>query len=146
VQRITEQPNQNNLRLLEFHPNSDPKLVEAVVSDGKEKGIVKFRFDVQGASAQSFSPEVQARSGVAPGNGPSRPGVQMAPQPVTTSATAPSAANGGSQTQTRPGQPPASQANAGASNSGSTSSSWMQMSPRRATRGRESEGVRLPAP
>jgi hypothetical protein len=34
VQRITEQPNQNNLRLLELRSNSDPKLVEAVVSDG----------------------------------------------------------------------------------------------------------------
>src|SRR5262249_45677218 len=26
VQRINEQPNQNNLRLIEFHSNSDPKL------------------------------------------------------------------------------------------------------------------------
>lgn len=32
VQRITEQPNQNDLRLLELRSNSDPKLVEAVVS------------------------------------------------------------------------------------------------------------------
>jgi hypothetical protein len=148
VQRITEQPNQNSLRLLEFHPNSDPKLVEAVVSDGKEKGVVKFRFDVQTAAAQSFSPEVQAHSGAPPGNSPSRPGLQTAPQPATASASPQSAPNGGSHVQRPPGQPSASQANAGASNSGSfSSSSRMQMSPRgRPGRVLGSEAVHLPAP
>jgi hypothetical protein len=47
VQRITAAPNQNNLHLVEMHQNQDPQLVEAVISDGKEQGTVKFRFDAQ---------------------------------------------------------------------------------------------------
>jgi len=99
VQRITEQPNQNNLRLLELHSNSDPKLVEAVVSDGKEKGIVKFRFEAQAATAQTFSPEVLAHNRTPPGYRPIPPGSQAAPPRVTTSA---SAQNVGPQPQRQP--------------------------------------------
>jgi hypothetical protein len=142
VQKITEQPNQNSLRLIEFHSNSDPKLVEAVVSDGKEQGVLKFRFDVQGAPAQAFSPEVQARSGALPGNSPPRPGSQAPPQPISTSVGAQNIPNVGSQVQRPPGQGPGAQANGG-----SSSSSRMQMSPRgRPGRALGSEAVRLPAP
>jgi hypothetical protein len=116
VQRITEQPNQNNLRLLELRSNSDPKLVEAVVSDGKEKGIAKFRFEAQAAAAQTFSPEVLAHNWTPPGYSPARPGSQAAPQPGTTSASAQAALSAGSQSQ---GQPSLPQANSGQSNSGS---------------------------
>lgn len=149
VQRITEQPNENNLRLLELHSNSDPKLVEAVVSDGKEKGIVKFRFEAQAATAQTFSPEVLAHNRTPPGYSPPgysppRPGSQPAPQVVATSASAQGALNAGSQAQ---GQPPLPQANSRSSNSGSPSSSRMQISSgRRPVRALGSEGVRLPAP
>jgi hypothetical protein len=142
VQRITEQPNQNSLRLIEFHSNSDPKLVEAVVSNGKEQGVVKFRFDAQAGTAQAFSPEVLARSGAAPGNSGSRPGSQIPPQPVSTSAGPPRTSNGAPQAQGPPGQGPGAQANAG-----SSSSSRRPMSPRgRPGRALGSEAVQLPAP
>jgi hypothetical protein len=110
VQRFTEQPNQNNLQLLELRSNLDPKLVEAVVSDGKEKGIVKFQFEAQAAAAQTFSPEVLAHNRTPPGYSPVPPGSQAAPQPVTTSANAQGALNAGSQPQ---GQPSLPQANSG---------------------------------
>jgi hypothetical protein len=47
VQRITIEPNQNNLSLIEIRLNPNPQLVEAMISDGKERGGVKFRCDVQ---------------------------------------------------------------------------------------------------
>ena len=144
VQRITEQPNQNNLQLLELRPNSDPKLVEAVVSDGKETGIVKFPFEAQAATAQAFSPEVLAHNRTPPGYSPARPGSQAPPQPVTTSASAQAALNAGSQTQ---GQPSLPQANSGPSNSRSSSPSWKQMSSGgRPVRALGSDGVHLRAP
>jgi len=139
VQRITEQPNQNNLRLLELHSNSDPKLVEAVVSDGKEKGIVKFRFEAQAATAQTFSPEVLAHNRTPPGYRPVPPGSQAAPQLVTTSASAQSAQNAASQ--------PQRQSSLQQANSGSSSPSRTQMSsPGRRVRVPGSEAVHLPAP
>jgi hypothetical protein len=142
VQRITEEPNQNNLRLLEFHSNSDPKLVEAVLSDGEEKGVVKFRFDGPGAAAQGFSPEVRAHSGALPANNPSRPGSQIPSQSVSTSAGPRGSSNGGPQVQGAPGQPSAVQGTLGSSSTGRN-----QMSPRgRLGRAVETEGVRLPAP
>ncbi len=53
LQRITGVPNQNNLRLVEMHPNPNPQFVEVVISDGKEQGTVKFRFDVQPSMSQT---------------------------------------------------------------------------------------------
>jgi hypothetical protein len=142
VQRITEQPNPNSLRLLELHANSDPKLVEAVVSDGKEKGIVKFRFEAQGPTAQTFSPEVLAHNRTPPVYISARPGSQAAPP--TTSVSVQGAPNAGSQTQ---GQPSLPQASSGSSNSGSSSSSRMRTSSSgRPVRAPGSEGVHLPAP
>ncbi len=47
VQRISIEPNENNIRLLGMNLNPNPRLVEAVISDGKEKGTVKFRYDDQ---------------------------------------------------------------------------------------------------
>ncbi len=46
-QRIVHAPNKDHLRLVALHLNTDPKLVEAVISNGKEQGSVKFRFDAQ---------------------------------------------------------------------------------------------------
>jgi hypothetical protein len=59
VQKITAEANQDNLRLIALHLNSNPQLVEAVISDGKEQGSVKFRFDVQSSVAQPASPPAQ---------------------------------------------------------------------------------------
>jgi hypothetical protein len=53
VQKITASPNQNRLRLVEIHPNSDPKSVEVVISNGQEQGTVKFRFDIQPPAGQT---------------------------------------------------------------------------------------------
>jgi hypothetical protein len=53
LQRITIEPNENNLRLIEIRSNPNPQLVEAVISDGKEQGAVRFRFDVQSFTGQT---------------------------------------------------------------------------------------------
>jgi hypothetical protein len=47
VQRITTRPNDNNLRLVGMHLNSNPLLVDAVVAADQEQGTVKFRLDMQ---------------------------------------------------------------------------------------------------
>jgi hypothetical protein len=44
VQRITSQPNIDNLRIVEIHPNADPKQFEAIISNGFEQAAVRFRF------------------------------------------------------------------------------------------------------
>ena len=43
VQKVTSEPNKDHFRIVEIHPNADPKLFEAVISNGSEKGPVKFR-------------------------------------------------------------------------------------------------------
>jgi hypothetical protein len=52
VQKITSEPNQNNLRLVWIHPNPNPQFTEAVISDGKEQGSVKFRFDASSGTGE----------------------------------------------------------------------------------------------
>jgi hypothetical protein len=44
VQKITSEPNLDNFRIVELHPNADPKLFEAVISNGRQQGSVRFRF------------------------------------------------------------------------------------------------------
>jgi hypothetical protein len=44
VQKITSEPNLDNFRIIELHPNADPKLFEAVISNGSQQGPVRFRF------------------------------------------------------------------------------------------------------
>lgn len=71
VQRITTAPNQNNLHLVEMHRNPNPQLVEAVISDGKEQGTVKFRFDGQPSTGQppfaaAGQDSVQSQAGGSP--------------------------------------------------------------------------------
>lgn len=59
AQKITPEPNQDNLRLIALRLNPSPQLVEAVISDGKEEGSVKFRFDAQSPAGQSAAPASQ---------------------------------------------------------------------------------------
>src|SRR6516164_989270 len=69
VQKITSEPNKDNLRIVEIHPNADPKLFEAVISNGIEQGAVKFRLtpakpnpQIETASpppAQTKSPQIE---------------------------------------------------------------------------------------
>jgi hypothetical protein len=44
VQKITSEPNLDNFRIVELHRNPDPKLFEAVISNGSQQGPVRFRF------------------------------------------------------------------------------------------------------
>jgi hypothetical protein len=43
VQKITSEPNKEGYRIIETHPNSDPKLTEAVISNGNDQGTVRVR-------------------------------------------------------------------------------------------------------
>jgi hypothetical protein len=44
IQKITSEPNLDNFRIVELHRNADPKLFEAVISNGNQQGPVRFRF------------------------------------------------------------------------------------------------------
>jgi hypothetical protein len=44
VQKITSEPNLDNFRIVELHPNADPRLFEAVISNGSQQGPVRFHF------------------------------------------------------------------------------------------------------
>jgi hypothetical protein len=44
VQKITSEPNLDNFRIVKLHPNADPKLFEAVISNGSQQGPVRFHF------------------------------------------------------------------------------------------------------
>jgi hypothetical protein len=54
VECLTVEPNKQNLRLLTIHVDQDPQLVEAVISDGRAQGPVKFR------TGQNTPPVAQA--------------------------------------------------------------------------------------
>ena len=43
VQKVTSEPNKDHFRIVEIHPDPDPKLFEAVISNGNEMGPVRFR-------------------------------------------------------------------------------------------------------
>jgi hypothetical protein len=45
TQKITHEPNKDNIRIVEMRPNDNPRLVEAVISNGSEQGAVEFRFE-----------------------------------------------------------------------------------------------------
>jgi hypothetical protein len=53
LQRITSEPNKDHFRIVEIHPNADPKLFEAVISNGSEKGPVRFRLASSDQSPQN---------------------------------------------------------------------------------------------
>src|SRR3979490_600195 len=55
VQKVTKESNSNNLQLIEIRPNQNPQMVEAVLSNGTEKGSVKFKLDA-GVAAQPGPP------------------------------------------------------------------------------------------
>ena len=76
VQKITSEPNRDNFRILEINPNADPKLFEAVISNGSEKGPVKFRLippnpnpqigTTSPPAAQTKNPQIETVSPRAP--------------------------------------------------------------------------------
>jgi len=63
VQTIGAEANQKNLRLIELRRNLDPRVVEAVISDGKEMATVKFRYNDQLPQVPMISPSAQAPTG-----------------------------------------------------------------------------------
>jgi hypothetical protein len=72
VQKVTSEPNKDHFRILEIHPNADPKLFEAVISNGSETGPVRFRLTAPDrspqtgttspAAAQTKKPQIQTTS------------------------------------------------------------------------------------
>jgi hypothetical protein len=46
VQKVTNDPNPNSLRLVTINKNADPQKADAVLSNGTEQGSVKFRLDM----------------------------------------------------------------------------------------------------
>ena len=79
VQKITKDPNSNNLRLVALHRNADPKMADAVLANGAEQGAVKFRLEMpaggpQVAGGQPPPGGVPAAQGKVPGM-PGQPGM-----------------------------------------------------------------------
>ena len=52
VQKVTNDPNPNNLRLIAINKNADPKKADVVLSNGAEQGSVKFRLEAPIAGPQ----------------------------------------------------------------------------------------------
>jgi hypothetical protein len=77
VQKITNDPNPDNLRLVEIHKNADPLKADAVLSNGAEKGVVKFRLEVAAAAVQASA--VQQPPVAAPGSQFKVPGAVPGP-------------------------------------------------------------------
>jgi hypothetical protein len=72
VQKITKNPNSNNLRLVVIHKAADPKDAEAVLSNGNEEGPVKFRLEAVAAAPQGGQPQAMPAAG-APNQVPAFP-------------------------------------------------------------------------
>ena len=138
VQRITTEANEGNLRLVALHLDANPQLVEAVISDGKEQGPVKFRFDVRSPPGQMSVPAAKVtRAGVpAQASNPA----QMASGQLP----APPANRSNDQTSALAATKPVNQPLTRRLGSGSPRAQ-MQGGPRSAPHG-ASEGVRLSAP
>jgi hypothetical protein len=121
VQRITVEPNKDNLRLIALHLNPNPQFVEAVISDGKEQGSLKFRFDVQSPPGQTAQPVAQLTNKGAVAQATNPPNSRMPVLPATPHGR--SAAYAGRRLRTSEGQ--------------------MEGRPSGAPGGQESEGQRL---
>jgi hypothetical protein len=70
VKKVTkdEGTGPDSLRLIEVVPNKNPSLVFAKLTDGKEEGVVKFRFE-QAQNTQVVNPNIPGQR-VLPGQGP----------------------------------------------------------------------------
>ena len=85
VQTVTAESNQNNLHLVGMHLNSNPQFVEAIISDGREQGTVKYRLGDQHPVGPTTSTTAQTPNYNAPvgrqsnstGTAPQGPGPVM---------------------------------------------------------------------
>ena len=136
VQRITVEPNKDNLRLIALHLNPNPQLVEALISNGKEQGAVRFRFDAQLPAGQTASPVAKMTNAGA--------GAKAANPAQAASGALPRAQVNSPNTQTSalPATAPVDQPLTRRLGSGSPEAQMLGP----ATRGQETEGVRLPRP
>jgi hypothetical protein len=77
VQKVTNDPNPNNLRLVAIHKDADPKKADVILSNGGEQGSVKFRLETpmagpQVSGGQQPGPALGAQNKV-PGAAPGGP-------------------------------------------------------------------------
>jgi hypothetical protein len=77
VQTIGGQPNQNNVRLIALRLSPNPRAVEAVISDDKEQGTVRFLYDDQPSSGAANS--TLAQVSVEPNAQPRKPASAVEP-------------------------------------------------------------------
>jgi hypothetical protein len=56
VDKVTAESGPTNLRLIEVHPNANPRLFEAVISDGTQQKPLKFSFEAASTVAVSNPP------------------------------------------------------------------------------------------
>jgi hypothetical protein len=73
VLRITREPGQNNLRLIELAASPDPLFVAAIISDGKEQGEVRFRCDFKPSAGEAPSVTTEVPNSRATRRVPTRP-------------------------------------------------------------------------
>jgi hypothetical protein len=80
VQKITKDPNSNNLRLIALHRDADPKKADAILANGAEQGSVKFRLEMPTAGPQvaGGQPPPGGVAGRVPGM-PGQPGIPGQP-------------------------------------------------------------------
>ena len=87
ITKIEASPNKSNLRLLKLTVNSDPRLVEAVISDKDETRVIKFAFGGQ-ASSELANSQVAGPSGVDSPNRTTAPELANAQSPQAPETTA----------------------------------------------------------
>jgi hypothetical protein len=77
VKKVTMEAgaNSDQLRLVEILPNKNPSLIVAKLTNGREEGVVKFKFD-QGQNTQAVNPNFAMQRGV-PGQGRMGPNGQQ---------------------------------------------------------------------
>jgi hypothetical protein len=85
VQVVTNVPNQNDLRLVAIRPNLNPQLVEAMISNGKEQGTLKFRSGLQ--PSQPPAEQALSQGEMARGQGVLANAQSPAPSPAATPNT-----------------------------------------------------------
>ena len=81
VQKVTNDPNPNNLRLVRIDKNADPKKADIVLSNGAEQGSVKFRLEAPIAGPQVSGGQQTQGAGMASQNKFLRPMPVVPPGP-----------------------------------------------------------------
>jgi hypothetical protein len=109
VQKITREPNSNNLKLVELHPSRNPKLAEVLLSNGADQGPVKFKMESpnpeQGGQSTALPPGMTQMMGPQSQRVPQVPGQAQNPLLQSLSGGQAGAAPG-QQPQTYPGASP----------------------------------------